>query len=309
MTVRNGSAEWHGDVESGSGTVTVGDGLFEGAYSYDSRFGEGKGTNPEQLIAAAHASCFTMALSNILSAAGHAPESLRTNARVQLRNIDGAPTLARIDLATEGRVTGVDEQQFQAHADEAKRVCPVSRTGRDPRDRLDGQACRGRVMDVDIAVLGGGPGGYTAAIRAVSIGRGPRRSPPIYTEPEIASVGLTEKQARQQYGDDVTTGLFPWVAKRACRDAKRTRRLGQVDPRATARCWAWVMVGPHVTDMVEAGVIAIDAGATVETVADGMAPHPTLSEAIKGAGLVALGRAIDVPNRKPTRGISVRAAT
>ena len=71
MTVRNGSAEWHGNVESGSGTVTVGDGVFEGPYSYDSRFGEGKGTNPEQLIAAAHASCFTMALSNILSAAGH----------------------------------------------------------------------------------------------------------------------------------------------------------------------------------------------------------------------------------------------
>ncbi len=127
MTVRNGSAEWHGNVESGSGTVTVGDGVFEGAYSYDSRFGEGKGTNPEQLIAAAHASCFTMALSNILSAAGHPPESLRTNARVQLRNIDGAPTLERINLDTEGRVTGVGEQQFQASADEAKRVCPVSR--------------------------------------------------------------------------------------------------------------------------------------------------------------------------------------
>jgi osmotically inducible protein OsmC len=127
MTVRSGSAEWHGDVESGSGTVTVGDGVFEGAYSYDSRFGEGKGTNPEQLIAAAHASCFTMALSNILSAAGHPPESLRTTARVQLRNIDGAPTLARVDLDTEGRVAGVDERQFQGHADEAKRVCPVSR--------------------------------------------------------------------------------------------------------------------------------------------------------------------------------------
>jgi dihydrolipoamide dehydrogenase len=70
-----------------------------------------------------------------------------------------------------------------------------------------------------------------------------------------------------------------------------------------------IMVGPHVTDMVEAGVIAIDAGATVETLADGMAPHPTLSEAIKGAALVALGRAIDVPNRKPPRGMSVAAAT
>jgi osmotically inducible protein OsmC len=69
MTVRSGSAEWHGNVESGAGIVTVGDGVFEGPYSYDSRFGEGKGTNPEQLIAAAHASCFTMALSNILSGA------------------------------------------------------------------------------------------------------------------------------------------------------------------------------------------------------------------------------------------------
>jgi osmotically inducible protein OsmC len=127
MTVRSGAAEWHGNVQSGSGTVTIGDGVFEGAYSYDSRFGEGQGTNPEQLIAAAHAACFTMALSNILSAAGHAPDSLRTNARVQLRNIDGAPTLSRIDLDTEGLVSGVDEQQFQAYADEAKRACPVSR--------------------------------------------------------------------------------------------------------------------------------------------------------------------------------------
>jgi osmotically inducible protein OsmC len=126
MTARNGSAEWHGNVESGSGTVTVGDGVFEGAYSYDSRFGEGKGTNPEQLIAAAHAACFTMALSSILSAADHAPESLRTNARVQLRNIDGSPTLTRVALETEGCITGVDEQQFKAHAEEAKRACPVS---------------------------------------------------------------------------------------------------------------------------------------------------------------------------------------
>jgi osmotically inducible protein OsmC len=127
MTARNGSAEWQGDLQSGSGTVTVGDGVFEGAYSYESRFGEAKGTNPEQLIAAAHAACFTMALSSILSAAGHAPESLRTNARVQLRNIDGAPTLARMDLDTEGHVPSIDEAQFQRYADEAKANCPVSR--------------------------------------------------------------------------------------------------------------------------------------------------------------------------------------
>jgi lipoyl-dependent peroxiredoxin len=127
MTARNGSAEWHGDLESGSGTVTVGDGVFQGAYSYESRFGEGEGTNPEQLIAAALAGCFTMAISSALGTAGHVPESVRTNARVQLRNIEGAPTLARIDLETEGHVPGVDEQQFHAFAEQAKAACPVSR--------------------------------------------------------------------------------------------------------------------------------------------------------------------------------------
>jgi len=127
MTARNGSAEWHGDLQSGSGTVTVGDGIFEGAYSYESRFAEGAGTNPEQLIAAAHAACFTMALSSVLSAAGHTPDSVRTSARVQLRNIDGAPTLARIDLETQGHVPDIDEPQFQRAAEEAKATCPVSR--------------------------------------------------------------------------------------------------------------------------------------------------------------------------------------
>ena len=127
MTARNGSAEWHGSVESGTGTITVGNGVFEGAYSYESRFGEAAGTNPEQLLAAAHSGCFTMALANGLSAAGHTPESLRTTARVQLRNRDGVITLARIDLETEGDVPGIDERQFQAYAEAAKRDCPVSR--------------------------------------------------------------------------------------------------------------------------------------------------------------------------------------
>ena len=127
MTARNGSAEWHGSVETGSGTIIVGDGVFEGAYSYGSRFGDAAGTNPEQLLAAAHAGCFTMALANGLSAAGYPPESLRTNARVRLRNHDGAITLARIDLETEGDVPGVDEREFRAYAGAAKENCPVSR--------------------------------------------------------------------------------------------------------------------------------------------------------------------------------------
>jgi lipoyl-dependent peroxiredoxin len=129
MAQRNGSAQWRGDLQNGSGTVTVGSGVFEGAYSFDSRFGEGEGggTNPEQLIAAAHAACFSMALSNILSTAGHVPESVRTQARVDLRFIDGAPTLSRITLETEGNVPGLSEQEFQGFAEEAKANCPVSR--------------------------------------------------------------------------------------------------------------------------------------------------------------------------------------
>ena len=127
MTARNGSAEWHGDVQTGSGTITVGDHVFESPFSYESRFGDGDGTNPEQLIAAAHAGCFTMALSSILSGAGHTPEELRTSARIQLRNVNGAPTLTRVDLDTEGRVPGIYDEEFQRKAQEAKAGCPVSR--------------------------------------------------------------------------------------------------------------------------------------------------------------------------------------
>src|ERR1700730_5456863 len=127
MTARNGSAEWHGSVEAVSGTIDVGNGVVEGARSYESLFGGAAGTNPEQLRAAAHSGCFTMALANALSAAGHKPESLRTNARVELRNLDGAVTLARPDLETDGDVPGIDKQQFQAYAEAAKRDCPVSR--------------------------------------------------------------------------------------------------------------------------------------------------------------------------------------
>ena len=123
---------------------------------------------------------------------------------------------------------------------------------------------------------------------------------PIYTEPEIAAVGLTEAEAREQYGDDVAVGRFPWVANaRAVMQDETIGWVKSIHETRYGELLGLVMVGPHVTDMVEAGVVAIDAESTVETVADGMAPHPTLSEAIKEAGLVALGRAIHIPNRKP----------
>jgi osmotically inducible protein OsmC len=127
MATRTGSAEWQGDLQDGGGTLTVGDGVFEGAYSFASRFEEGEGTNPEELIAAAHASCFAMALSNILAENGHSPTSVRASARVGLRNVDGAPTIDRIALDVTGDVPGLDADAFRDFAQQAKEGCPVSR--------------------------------------------------------------------------------------------------------------------------------------------------------------------------------------
>lgn len=127
MATRNGSARWTGDLPGGSGQLTVGDGVFEGAYTAASRFEEGEGTNPEELIAAAHAACYSMALSNMLAQHGHEPRSVETTAKVHLRFIDDAPTIAQIDLDTVGDVPGIDEDHFREHAEEAKAACPVSR--------------------------------------------------------------------------------------------------------------------------------------------------------------------------------------
>jgi dihydrolipoamide dehydrogenase len=136
--------------------------------------------------------------------------------------------------------------------------------------------------------------GHDAFIDAPAVPR------PIYTDPEIASVGLTEAEAREQFGDDVAVGQFPWVANaRAVMQDETVGWVKSIHETRYGELLGLVMVGPHVTDMVEAGVVAIDAESTVETVADAIAPHPTLSEAIKEAGLVALGRAIHIPNRKP----------
>jgi len=122
---------------------------------------------------------------------------------------------------------------------------------------------------------------------------------PIYTDPEVAAVGLTEAQAREQYGEDVAVGSFPWIANaRAVMQAETVGWVKSIHESRYGELLGVVMVGPHVTDLIEAGVVAIDAESTVETVADGMAAHPTLSEALKEAGLVALGRAIHLPNRK-----------
>ncbi len=135
--------------------------------------------------------------------------------------------------------------------------------------------------------------GHEAVVDARGVPR------PIYTDPEIASVGLTEEQAREQYGDDVAVGRFPWVANaRAVMQNETVGWVKSIHETHYGELLGLVLVGPHVTDLIEAGVVALDAEATVETVADGMAAHPTLSEGIKEAGLVALGRPIHLPPKR-----------
>jgi len=127
MPKRTAQAEWNGDLPEGKGTMEFGGGAFSGQYSYGSRFEEGEGTNPEELIAAAHAGCFSMFIANVLSQAGHVPDSVRTTARVSLDKDDGGFSITRSDLESEISVSGLDEDEFQRLAVEAKEGCPVSR--------------------------------------------------------------------------------------------------------------------------------------------------------------------------------------
>jgi dihydrolipoamide dehydrogenase len=123
---------------------------------------------------------------------------------------------------------------------------------------------------------------------------------PIYTDPEIAGVGLTEAEARERHGDEnVAVGRFPWVANaRAVMSGETAGWVKSIHETTYGELLGMVIVGPHATDLIEAAVVALDSEATVETIADGMAPHPTFSEGLKEAGLVALGRPIHLPPRR-----------
>ncbi|TPN70912.1 OsmC family protein [Mesorhizobium sp. B1-1-1] len=127
MTIREASAEWQGTLREGSGRLRLGSGVFEGAYSFPSRFENGPGTNPEELIAAAHAGCFSMALTFILGQGGHIPRDIRTIARVHLGATEAGPTITRIDLETAVDAAGLAEDQFERLAQSAKASCLVSR--------------------------------------------------------------------------------------------------------------------------------------------------------------------------------------
>lgn len=127
MPVRTADAEWTGTLREGSGHMRLGGGAFDGAYSFSSRFEEGTGTNPEELIAAAHAGCFSMAFAGDLGRAGFTPERVSTSANVHLQKGDAGFSIVRIDLVAEATVPGIDEGQFQDIAEQSKRGCPVSR--------------------------------------------------------------------------------------------------------------------------------------------------------------------------------------
>jgi lipoyl-dependent peroxiredoxin len=126
MAVRGASAVWNGSLKEGSGSMRLGSGAFEGPFSFVSRFESGPGTNPEELIGAAHAGCFSMALAAGLGRAGHSPKSIRTNAKVHLGTSDAGPTITQIDLEVEGEVPGIDAATFEQHAEGAKKNCVVS---------------------------------------------------------------------------------------------------------------------------------------------------------------------------------------
>ena len=127
MPKRSASAEWKGGLKGGNGTMNVTRANFQTPYTFPSRFEEGQGMSPEDLIAAAHAGCFSMAFSAGLEKAGFTPESVQTTATVTLEPVNGAPTIHRIDLETVARVPNIDEAEFQKQAEDAKANCPVSR--------------------------------------------------------------------------------------------------------------------------------------------------------------------------------------
>src|SRR5947199_9437412 len=126
MATRIGSAVWDGTLKQGKGSMKLGSGAFQGAYTFSSRFEEGTGTNPEELIGAAEAGCYSMALSANLEKAGHPPKRISTVATVKLEMIGGGPKITSIDLKTDAEVPGIDEAKFKEQAEQTKKTCPVS---------------------------------------------------------------------------------------------------------------------------------------------------------------------------------------
>ena len=126
MPTRTAHAEWNGPIDSGEGRMAFGSGAFQGPYSFKSRMQDGAGTNPEELIGAAHAGCFSMALSVVLGGDGHTPDSISTDAKVKFEPQGEGWAITGIELTTVGKVPGMDEADFVKAAEAAKENCPVS---------------------------------------------------------------------------------------------------------------------------------------------------------------------------------------
>jgi len=127
MTIRQAKAVWEGNLKEGGGTITLGSGVFKGPYSFRSRFEQGDGTNPEELIAAALAGCFSMALAHILTEAGYVPQKIATAAKAHLGAVRNGFAINMIELETEAAVPGIEADKFRQYAEEAKTNCPVSK--------------------------------------------------------------------------------------------------------------------------------------------------------------------------------------
>ncbi|MPY89665.1 MAG: OsmC family peroxiredoxin [Luteitalea sp.] len=132
MAIRTSEAEWRGNLREGEGKVKLGSGAFEGTYSFPSRFESGKGTNPEELIGAAHAGCFSMALAAGLGRAGYTPTRIQTTAKVHLDKVGEGFEITTIELETHAEVPGIDEAAFTREAESAKANCPVSKALKGP---------------------------------------------------------------------------------------------------------------------------------------------------------------------------------
>ncbi|MFO7820964.1 MAG: OsmC family protein [Lentisphaeria bacterium] len=137
MPKRQANAKWMGNLQKGNGSMEVESGAFKGQYSFASRFESGSGTNPEELIAAAHAGCFSMALSHVLDGAGFAPQSVATEATVSLDKVGEDFTITKIILETEAQVPDISDEDFQKYAEEAKNNCPVSKALAGPEIKLN----------------------------------------------------------------------------------------------------------------------------------------------------------------------------
>ena len=250
MATRDGSAQWRGDLKSGSGTVTVASGLFDGRYSFSTRFEDGAGTNPEELIGAAHASCYAMALSGVLTEAGHAPDSVRATAKVHLRFIDGAPTISQIDLVAQGRVPGYRSgpvRRFRRTGEGRLPHLTRARRGRGDHARSDARQLRttpapartaaGAGHTADERRLSGTTGGVCLAVVRSGRSLSERRASGAAGDAHARARAPADTSPRRRPGHRPRTAVRAASASDGASVAARRRRAAEAARRRPDRRW------------------------------------------------------------------------